>query len=365
MSTDFKLYVEQSVAAQTAFAGLDQAARDRETDRSIASLPGSFGRKEVKGSVYWYYQTKDPDGKPRQIYLGPDNPYIHALMEKRSGSLAKESSAQLSRLTSSSAALGCATISAKHGRVIKRMADYGFFAAGGVLAGTHAFIAYQNHLGAKWRDALMTMDRDFAHPGNNVSLAIQGQIDIDVPSAIESLEMGFLPIHGQARFKKSDEPDFDVDLLTVATRAGDKPIHVASLGVTLQPLKFMELAFERPVQTTLLTPTTPIVVTVPNPAYFAFHKMIVSVERRASMPVKATKDSIQAAALLDHFLDHNPIAIADAYLDTLSRGPGWRRRVDQGLTMITKTHPHLEIASRLQDAVDDEDHAPGNVERPK
>lgn len=74
------------------------------------------------------------------------------------------------------AALGCANITPKHGRVIKRIAQHGFFKVGGVLAGTHAFLAYKNMLGVLWSVADTTRDMDFAHPGNNLSIAIPNQL---------------------------------------------------------------------------------------------------------------------------------------------------------------------------------------------
>ncbi|MCP5249404.1 MAG: hypothetical protein H6942_12870 [Candidatus Accumulibacter sp.] len=40
--------------------------------------------------------------------------------------------------------------------MIKRLADYGFFRAGGLLIGTHAFIAIGNVLGVRWADSQRT-----------------------------------------------------------------------------------------------------------------------------------------------------------------------------------------------------------------
>ena len=351
MSIPEKLYDELSVAAQAAFSNLENAAKEREFQRSVADLRGSLTRKKIKGSLYWYYQTKDPDGKTQQVYLGPEGPLIHEFINARNDPTKIQSAAHLARLSASAVALGCANIAPKHGRVIKRIAEHGFFKAGGVLAGTHAFLAYQNLLGIRWHVGQMTMDLDFAHPGKNVTIAFPNQIKVDRHSALTSLNMGFIPVHGQARFKKADEPDFDVDFLTTRTRAGDSPIEVKSLGVSLQPLKFMELAFEQPVQTVLLLNSGPVVVSVPNPAFFEFHKLIVSVERRARNPLKSSKDMAQAAALLDYYLNHNTTLLLDAYAHVLSRGPGWKQRVNAGLKNLDAAARHLQIPGRLQAAI--------------
>ena len=57
------LYQEFSAAAQTAFAGVDDAARQADLTRSVADLPGGFAKKTVSGRAYWYYQVKTPDGQ--------------------------------------------------------------------------------------------------------------------------------------------------------------------------------------------------------------------------------------------------------------------------------------------------------------
>jgi hypothetical protein len=77
--------------------------------------------------------------------------------------------------------------------VIKRMAEYGFFRAGGVLVGTHAFIAMGNMLGVRWASGWRTSDVDVAHAGKNVSLALAEGARADIHDAITSLEMGLLP----------------------------------------------------------------------------------------------------------------------------------------------------------------------------
>lgn len=340
-------YVEMSAAAQTAFANVEGAAKLREMERTVADVSGSFNQKIVKGTTYWYYQTKDPDGKPRQTYLGPAGPLIDELMAKREEVRNNGGAAHLAMLAQSASALGCVKIIPKHGRVIRRIAEYGFYRAGGVLAGTHAFLAYQNMLGVRWGVGDITMDLDFAHPGKNVSIAFPNQIQVDVQTAIESLQMGFLPVHGQARFKKEDEPDFDVDFLTTKGRDGSEPVMVDNLGIALQPLKFMELAFERPEQTVLLLNDGPLVVTTPRPEYFSLHKLIVSEERKDSNVAKSNKDLAQSAALMVYFLDNNPRRLLDAYQDVLGRGPGWRKRLEAGLKSMTKLLPEQEIQERL------------------
>lgn len=341
------LYTDMSAAAQAAFAGLDTAARQREVDRCVANLAGGFTSKLVNGKAYWYYQAKSPDGAPIQTYVGPDDAPTRALIDAHQSkphALAGKSLLQAAR---AAMALGCAQIPIKHGRVISRLGDHGFFRAGGILVGTHAFMAYQNLLGVTWAGGAMTLDLDFAHAGRNVSIALQPEIKIDTRKAIDSLEMGFIPIQSQTTYKKADEPDFDIDFLTSVGRTGDTPVFIESLNVTLQPLKFMELSMEDPLTTSILWRNGPLVVNLPRPQRYAVHKLLVYGERPQNMRTKATKDLAQAAALLDYLLEMDLDLIQETWQDAMSRGPGWQSRLEQGLNALCRQYEPLNFRERL------------------
>ena len=46
----------------------------------------------------------------------------------------------------------------KHFRIVQKLSAYGFFKAGGVLVGTHAFAAFANMLGVRWTSGDKTLD---------------------------------------------------------------------------------------------------------------------------------------------------------------------------------------------------------------
>ena len=139
-------YSDLSTAAQTAYASLSSASR-LEDVRSVASLPGSFSRKIVKGHEYWYYQTPDLTGKQIQIFLGAASAELTSLIERhRQGDTTTN---HLRQLTRQAIAAGCPAIVSAHAKVIERLADIGFFRAGGILVGTHVYMAYQNYLGVR------------------------------------------------------------------------------------------------------------------------------------------------------------------------------------------------------------------------
>lgn len=337
-------FIELSAAAQTAYAGLAQAARQADLHRSVANVPGGFAKKLVKGRLYWYHQVKSPDGKLQQMYVGPDDAATRALIDDHADPAAKKASLHLGRLCRSVIELGCYGVIPKHARVLGRLSDYGLFRAGGILVGTHAYLAYQNSFGVKWNAGDTTVDLDFAHPGKSISLAMPSNIKIDGHDAIESLKMGFLPVVHRTRYTKEDEPDFDLDFLTSLHRGGDVPVQVPRLNITLQPLKFMEFSMEDPMVLVLPASSGPIVVNTPRPERYALAKLLVHGERRASHPEKAAKDLEQAATLIDYLSAYQPQELNEAWEDMLSRGPEWLSRACDGIEALGRQHPGIECA---------------------
>lgn len=336
------LYIDQSAAAQTAFASVSQATRQHELRRSIADLPGSFAKKVVSGRTYWYYQVKQPDRQPQQHYVGPDDDETRALMAMNADASTRSAKDQLGRLCEAAIVLGGDAVVTKHARVLKRLADHGLFRAGAILVGTHAFLAYQNRLGVRWTAGHTTVDLDFAHPGRNISIALHGESSSDRHKAIESLRMGFLPVNDGTRYAKQDEPDFDLDFLTAASRDGLEPVAVPQLNVVLQPLRFMEFSMEDPVSAVLLSSLGPILVNVPRPERYATAKLLVYAERlEGQQPEKAQKDLAQAATLIDFLSTHQPEVLASAWEDLLTRGPGWIRRARQGFDALIIAYPDI------------------------
>lgn len=343
-----KLSTELSASAQAAFAGLDVAARDAELRRGIAGLPGGFVKKNSKGRDYWYYQQKQPDARVQQVFVGPDDEKTRSLIDRHGAPDAVDAHAALKRLARAAIELGCAEIPLKHGRVIGRLLDHGFFKAGGLLVGTHAFLAYQNMFGVRWDAGAFTVDLDFAHAGKNVSLAIAANVEVDTPKASESLEMGFIPVMSGTTYKKPDEPDFDLDFLTTFGRAGDSPQFVPALNLSMQPLKFMEFSLEAPMKATLLYRNGPLVVNVPRPQRYVWHKLIVYGERPREMRAKANKDLIQAACLLDYLLENDADLVRESWDDAIHRGPGWSQRLREGWEGLTTKFAAQRFGERLQ-----------------
>ena len=342
-------YAELSSVAQTAYSQILESALAVEHSRTVADLPGSFATKSVKGRPYWYYQYTEPSGKLRQLYVGPDNESVRQLVARKSSKPVTDALLPMAR---SAMALGCASLLPRHYQVIRRLADYGFFHAGGLLIGTHAFLAYSNMLGVSWGTAARTQDIDFAHPGKSVSLLLSADFDVHVHEAIESLDMGLLPMASLtsaqgASYLNPREPDFRLDFLTVSHRGGNVPFDHPQLHITLQPLKFMEFSLENVQQAALLSPAGVVIANVPHPARFALHKLIVYGEREGSFAAKANKDLAQAACLLAALKQHRAWEVEEAWADLASRGKGWLDRARHGLAALERLAPELGAATWL------------------
>jgi hypothetical protein len=339
-----ELHQEISLAAQTAYAEVLEQARTLELE-ALSGLTGAFHRRTIKGHEYIYFGYRDPiDGKQRRVYVGPADARIEALIAHFNSIKAPK---KLAPNAQAALALGCSGTLPKHYRIVRQLAAYGFFKAGGVLIGTHAFVAMSNMLGVRWTSGDKTLDVDFAHAGRNVSLALPSDVELSVHDALTSLEMGLLPIRelsgkAGAQYRNPRDPELRLDFLTSETRDGE-PVVIDHLGLALEPLKFMEFSLEGTTQGALLSREGACIVNLPDPARYAVHKLIVFGERDAATRAKALKDIEQAAALAEwHLINGQATAFNAAWNDALSRGKGWKSRVAQGRKALVARHPALD-----------------------
>lgn len=341
------LYRELPVAAQSAYAELYEQVQVAEASRSPAFLSGKIAWKTIKNRRYAYWAFKEIDGRKREYYLGPESPAIAAIeMARERGAPAL---AQIARQAAAALAQGGTATPPKHFRIVKRLADYQFFHAGGLLVGTHAFLAIGNQLGVSWSEGTRTLDLDFAHngPGGNIAVALPADLQVNAAQALTSLEMGFLPALGGSKglasqYVSEREGDLRIDFLT-SPRRQEGDVAAPELGVALVPLKFMDYLLERPGQGVVIDRADACLVNLPDTARYGLHKLIVAYERGARNP-KYRKDILQALALIQWHLDHAPTLLADAWADLTSRGSGWEKRARDSLAHAPPTQKEIVVA---------------------
>lgn len=314
------------------YADLRERLEVFEAMRGIASLPGEFTTKTVKGIVYHYFQAMLPGGRT-QIYIGPDSEGVCQSIEARKAGADEvvADERMLQRLASQVIVGGVLPVMPDMARIIKRLADSGVFRLGGVLVGTVAFQILGPHLGVSWGGASrMTQDIDLASP-TNIAIAVP-DLQADVPAALESLKMGFFPVPRLSRKEPSTSyairgQTLRVDLLTPARGKATAPVFIRRLNAAATPLKYLDYLIEEPISAVMLA-GTPCLVRVPQPARFALHKLIVSQERDATAAAKKRKDLLQASNMIKALKEDRPGDIGIAWEALKARGASWVRKVE-------------------------------------
>ena len=357
----------QSLMAQTAYAELLERLLSFEYSRNIANLKGSFAEKMVKGRPYVYYQYRDASSDVKQIYLGPKTPELEQMIANAADLRAQDAGNQeeLSKLARAFVAAGGIPLLSSHGKIIRELADSGVFRVGGILIGTQAFTAIGNLLGVQFEHgAQKTMDIDIAK--GNIHIAFP-EVQADLPAALRRLEMGFLPVppfdHNAPSTSYSiKRGEIRVDIVTAQTNEKTAPVKINSMNAYAQPLRFLDYILENPAKCAIPT-EPPILANVPDPARFAFHKLLVSQERHVTQQTKVVKDVQQAEQILDALLELRIHDIKPAYDEMIDRGKGWSSRLVAGIALMAKSFP--ETAEKLAELIDLPEPQPEKRHRPR
>jgi hypothetical protein len=345
----------QPLEIQTIYAELLERLAALEAERAIGHAQGTFTTKTVKGQTYYYFQHSDPGGKKRQVYVGKKGDALDAVVRRFEASREDVADERLSieRLVSLLRVGGAMTSDAPSARVLRALADAGVFRQGAVLVGTHAFVVLGNVLGVRWAGgSLRTQDVDVA-AGFHMSVAVPA-VPMDVPQALENLEMGFVPVpalnrSGPSTSFKVRGSSLRVDLLTPARRAAAGPVALPALAASAQPLKFLDYAMEGWIAAAVVGEGG-VEVNVPSPGRFALHKLLVAAERPAAMLTKREKDLWQAGQVLEVLFEDRPGDVEASWEALVARGEAWTRRVRDSLAGLERVAPGA--ASELRALID-------------
>jgi hypothetical protein len=328
-----------SPETQTLYAELSEQLRAFEAARSFASLAGAFTKKQVRGADYWYFKTSAGPAGQREYFVGPDNRETRAVMDAYAAGRveAEQAVEQMERLCAMLRTGGAQITDTPSARVLAGLASAGVFRLGGVLVGTHAYVATGNLLGVRWTSGLRTQDIDIA-AARVLEVAVPQQ-EADLPRALESLNIGFLPVPGfdprepETSFKVRGQT-LRVDLLTPARgRRDGKPVAIPRFKAAAHPMEFLDYLLEAPVPAPVINGGATL-VNLPDPARFALHKLVVADDRPVSSQAKAAKDRQQAAELIEVLYADRRGDLRIA-LDSLNRQPrAWRVRARRALAKL-------------------------------
>jgi hypothetical protein len=143
---------------------------------------------------------------------------------------------------------------------------------------------------------------------------------------------GLDPRHASTSYKIRGR-ELRVDFLTpLIGKETGRPIYLPSLGVSAQPLRFLEYLLADTVQA-VVAGGEGVLVNVPDPARFAWHKLWLANRRPVSEQTKAAKDFRQGAAVLAVLLADRPADLLPAWAALASRTTA-RKRVRASLDRL-------------------------------
>jgi hypothetical protein len=338
------------IETQTLYNELLEHLRVAEFMRSFSALSGNFLLRERGEGQYWYFRTSEgPESRPSEFYIGPNNDATRLLMEtyKEGRTAVEDSESRAIRLTSMLRSGGLAMTDAASAKIIKGFGAAGVFRLGGVLIGTHAFVAIGNSLGVKWPSSVSTQDVDFSAPRQiDFGIPQTPQLLADLPTTIDSLAMGFIPrIHVHNDVKPTSfvvlGKDWRIDLLTTPQGADrDTPVFIPRFNTHAQPLAFMGYCLDKTMNAIIVNGGSTL-VRVPEPARFAIHKLLVASNRAKESFSKMEKDRLQAYLILSFLQEERPGDITIAAEDACKRGSSWLRRIREQASKLPRVIPEL------------------------
>lgn len=209
------------------------------------------------------------------------------------------------------------------GKVLAALADAGVFRLRGVLVGTYAFQVYAPMIGVPLRGAaLRTQDIDIAQD-YGVSVAFDDALERTPLEILQDLDplARAIPARADGRMTTTYEAaGVRIEFLTTNRGADrDAPSRLPALRTEAQALRTMDFLLREAVPAAVLHDSG-VAVTVPTPARYAVHKLMIS-QRRISG--KSRKDLAQATALVTLLRDQQPILLDEAIEEACGNGRTW------------------------------------------
>jgi len=203
-----------------------------------------------------------------------------------------------------------------------------------VLVGSWCTLFYKDYFGQTgYTPLLKTRDMDLFIP-QPTSIKVK----MDVAELLKDLGfvVGFTGSKGYIRL---EHPQLIVEFLVPEKGRGmDKPYALPQLGLNAQALRFLEFLS----QDTITAKVGQLTVTIPHPANFALHKLLVMTRRQAVD--KRAKDKEAAIKILNTLLAVGQEDIIKETFQTMPRR--WQGKVKNQLKDITEKKILAVLESR-------------------
>lgn len=309
-------------------------------DAAIADMRGTPTRVTVKGRIFWYdkYRVGNAVG---QRYIGPDSPELRERLD-RLRDLKAESDArrrEQARLVRILRAEGYASTDGRTGALLSAFAGTGVFRLGGTVVGTVAFRHYEGELGLSLGFDQLTGTRDLDIASfERLSFALEDRVETPLTEVFAQLRFRPLPSLDGTKVWRWEQASGEALVEFLMPAHGDEGVRdLPALGISAQAIRHLDYLLEEPVPAVSLY-RSGVLIQIPRPERFAFHKMIVA-ERRSEGPdaLKAHKDRAQAAFLVAALAETRPDDLREAYEAATARGPRWRERIGATLRRLPGT----------------------------
>jgi len=317
---------------QTVYAELLERAR---ADAFSAAFPsgGSFVAKTQRGRRYWYFQQPSAAGRG-QLYAGPESPELLAriIAHRQASERQRDRRGLIAMLVRAG---NLPRPIPMIGSVVAAIEQAGVFRLRGVLIGTVAYQTYAAMLGSRLPAALLqTNDVDVAQFAD-VSVAV-ADIAQPILETLRKTDASFSPVPHIVPNRVVSlmaSSGVRVDFLTPNRgRDTEQPVPLPAFGMDAQPLRFLDFLIRDPEQAVLLHGAG-ILVSVPSPARFALHKLIISRRRRLG-DAKRQKDVLQAQSLLCVLTARKDPELRSVWREAFARGKVWQRLLTEGLADV-------------------------------
>ena len=176
-----------------------------------------------------------------------------------------------------------------------------------ILIGSWCIPFYQDYFKTvKYSSSIRSRDIDFM-----VSESIKVRTKVDLAELLKDL--GFVvEFRGREGYIRLDHTDLSIEFLVPEKGSGsNKPFPLKELSINAQPLRYLSLLTQRVIKTEV----EGVKISLPHPAIFAFHKLIIAQIR--GNKDKEAKDKEEALSVLRALIDKGELATTKKFLNCM------------------------------------------------
>jgi hypothetical protein len=347
LKTASPLYASFEAPVSTMYAEL--AERARSEGRLLSGTPGALALRERPGSGSYWYRRYYPLPKLPQVedfVCKQGDEAAHDAMSKRI-----ESATWIQEQVRMLRTLGMQVADKDAALVLVEMHNRGLFAAGLLLVGTLAYMAWLNEFGVHALSS-RTQDIDLARRH-----ALKLATPVSFMEVVQATRLDFTAIPGglspsapPTSVKRPGREGLRVDILTSGTALG-QVVHLPELDWHAQSVPYFDYLLTSPRQAAMLAGGHCVPLNAPAPERLAWHKLYSST-RRANETAKAEKDLRQAATLLAVLVERDNLGLSATAKAVPKEVLGAARQRLPALQSLLEPHPQaLDEVERALHAV--------------